>query len=75
MTPFCSGRLTGSLMKTSSIVQIVLVNAILIALMVLVREDQIARFDYWRSIGFTGETIYSILMLRYPATRDHISIE
>jgi lipid-A-disaccharide synthase-like uncharacterized protein len=61
-------------MKISSIVQIVLVNAILIALMVLVREDQLARFDYWSSIGFAGKTVYSILMLRYPATSDHVSI-
>jgi hypothetical protein len=59
--------------KASSI-QLLLANAILISLVVLVREDQLARLDYWRSMGFTPDTIYSILSLRFPAVKGNLSI-
>ena len=59
--------------KASSI-QLLLANAILISLVVLVREDQLARLDYWRSIGFTPDTLYSILSLRFPAVKGNLSI-
>ena len=61
-------------MKTSSVVQLVLTNAVLIALLALVRQDQIARFDYWNSIGFSPDTVYSIFLLRYPAVRGNTSL-
>ena len=59
--------------KASSI-QLLLANAILISLVALVRQDQLARLDYWRSIGFTPETIYSIFSLRFPAMKGNLSI-
>ena len=58
----------------ASFLQLLLANAILISLVALVFQDQLARLDYWRSIGFTPETIYSIFSLRFPAMKGNLSI-
>ncbi len=61
-------------LKLYSFIQLVLINSVLIYLISLVRQDQSARVDYWRSMGFTPDTVYSVLSLRYPAVNGRVSI-
>ncbi len=61
-------------MKPYSFIQLVLINSVLIYLISLVRQDQSARFAYWGAIGFTPDTVYSVLSLRYPAVNGSVSI-
>ncbi len=61
-------------MKISSIIELVLVNAILIYLISLVRSDQASRLQYWDRIGFSPSSVYSAFTLRYPAVSGSVSI-
>ncbi len=61
-------------MKLYSFIQLVLINSVLIYLISLVRQDQSARLAYWSTIGFTPDTVYSVLSLKYPAVNGSVSI-
>ncbi len=74
MTLHSLGVIVGNRMKASSLIQLVLANAVLISLVSLVRQDQLTRLDYWKSIGFTPGAIYSVFSLRYPAVNRGVAI-
>jgi hypothetical protein len=61
-------------MRLSSVVEFVLLNAIVIYLIALVRSDQASRLQYWNRIGFTPSSVYSAFTLRYPAVNGMVSI-
>jgi hypothetical protein len=55
-------------MKASSVIQLVVSNVILVALILAVLQDYAYRLSYWRSLGFTPTTTYSFLTFITSAT-------